>query len=199
MRYRIIAIEREYASGGSEIGKKLAAKLGIPCYGQEILERVAAKLDMPAHQLAQIEERATSSLLFGLAAYANVFSGKETSLLGIEQKLALAEADVIRNLSVNPCVLVGRRAAALLKDKNNTFRIFIHADFSARMERAVSVYGIDRKQAEATLHRHDKRRANYFKATTEKAWKDPDMYHMFLNSSRLGIDAVVDILYSACL
>ena len=197
MRYQNIAIEREYASGGSEIGEKLAAKLGIPCYGQEILERAAEKLDMRPQQLIEIEEKTTSSLLFGLAAYANVSSSNEADMLRIEQKLALVEADVIQNLSVNSCVLVGRRAAALLRSKNSTLRVFIHADLGARMERAVSVYGADRKQAEAILHRHDKRRANYFKAATEKAWKDPDIYHMFLNSGILGIDQTVSLLYSA--
>jgi len=194
MRYNVIAIEREYASGGREISGKLAEKLNLPLYGQEILEMAAGKLNLPVDYLSEIEESIRGSLLFTLAAFANVTSGNESDLLMLEQKLAFTEAEIIRGLAMNPCIILGRGAAALLYDSKNTLRVFIHADCAARKERAVSVYGADPKQAEMTLRRHDKRRANYFSATTEKEWKDADIYHLFLNSGALGIDQAVDVL-----
>ena len=195
MRYNIVAIEREYASGGREIGDKLAEKVEIPCYGEEILEMAAKKLNMPHNQLREAEESITGNVLFGLAAYANLTSGQDLDLLKLEQKLAITETEIIRGLSVNPCVLIGRAASALLNNKN-VLRVFIHADHRTRIDRAISTYGIDPKQAESVLQRYDKRRANYFKATTEKGWKYPDIYHMSLNSGLLGIGQVVDILYT---
>ncbi|MGL6201698.1 MAG: AAA family ATPase [Lachnospiraceae bacterium] len=199
MRYSVIAIEREYASGGREIGEKLAEKLGIPCYQQEILEKAAAKLNLPPEQLLNAEEKMTGSLLFGLIAFANATSGTETDFLTIEQKLAIAEADVIRDLAMSPCVIIGRGASAILKDEDNVLRVFIHADYKARIDRAVHIYGIDPNQAESVLHRYDKRRSNYFKVTTNMGWKAAEIYHLFLDSDKLGIDMVTNILYMVCL
>jgi cytidylate kinase len=199
MRYSVIAIEREYASGGLEIGEKLADRLGIPCYGQKILEMAAENLNMPIEQLREVEEGINGSLLFGLVAFANLISGQELDLLRLEQKLAISEAEVVRQLSVNPCVLIGRGAAALLNDNKKALKVFIHADNHTRIERAIAIYGLAPNQAESSLQYHDKRRANYHKATTEKGWKDPDIYHIFLNSGQLGIERVVDILEMVCL
>ena len=196
-RYSVIAIEREYASGGREISGKLAERLDLPLYGQEILEKAAGKLNLPVKYLSEIEESIRGSLLFTLATYANFTSGNETDLLMLEQKLAFAEAEVIRTYALSPCVILGRGAAALLKDRANTLRVFIHADYGIRKERAINVYGVDPKMAESALRRNDKRRANYFAATTEKEWKDADIYHLFINSGMLGIVQAVDLLYAA--
>lgn len=196
MRYNIIAIEREFASGGREIGEKLAEKLGIPCYGQEILEKAAEKLRLPLTELRGLEEKMTGSLLFSLTMLANITSGKGADLT-TAQKLALTETDVIRELALNPCVIVGRSAAGLFKDKDKAFKAFIHADYSKRLERAVNIYGYEEKQAESILHRYDRRRIGYFRTAAGVEWKDENVYHMFLNSGKLGIDRAVDILHSA--
>lgn len=199
MRYQVITIEREYASGGNEIGERLAERLGIPCYGREILERAAAKLHLPPDQLADAEENITGSLLYSLAVFSSVPLGKERDFLSFEQKLAFTEAEVIRDVSSGPCVVVGRGAAALLKDKTSAFSVFVHADYNTRVDRAIRVYGIEPKKAESVLHRCDKRRANYFKATTGVEWKDHNIYHLFLNSGKLGIEQAVELLYAAAL
>jgi cytidylate kinase len=199
MKYNVIAIEREYASGGREIGEKLAIRMEIPCYNQEILEKAAVKLNLPAESLTDAEEKITGSLLYNMSALTNLRTTKETDYFSLEQRLAYAEIGVIKNLTINPCVVIGRGAAALLKDKVNVLKVFIHADHEARIERAVNVYGIESKQSESILRRFDKRRAAFFKATTSTEWKDADIYHMFLNSGKLGIDPAVDVLYRICL
>ena len=195
MAYSVIAIEREYASGGREVGEKLAAKLKIPCYGQEILEKAAAKLKLPLESLTDAEENMTGSFLYGLVALTNISSGKETDYLSLEQRLSGVEDEVIREMAKERCVIVGRAASALLADKKNVLKVFVHADYTARVNRAASKYGVDKKQAGAVLRRQDKRRANYFKVATGLEWKDGDIYHIFLNSGKIGIDNVVEILY----
>jgi len=197
MSYTVIAIEREYASGGSEIGEKLAEKLGIPCYGQEILEMAAEQLNMSLEQLRDSEENMTDSFLYSMAMLSKIASGSEPDYISIEQKLNLVEADIIRKISINPCVIVGRGAAALFKDKTKVLKVFIHSDNSARKARAVIEYGQYPNQVESILQRQDKRRATYFKVTTTVEWKNADIYHLFLNSGKLGIDQTVNILYTA--
>ena len=160
-----------YASDGLEIGEKLAETLGVPCYGKEILAKAAERLSLPVDQLTKIEESATGSLLYSLAAFANSATGRSEDLLSLEQRLAMTEADIINELSYNPCVIVGRGACALLKDKENVLKVFIHADMETRVERAVNQYGVYINQVESVLQRHDKRRATYFMITTNMGWK----------------------------
>lgn len=197
MRYSVIAIEREYASGGLEIGEKLAERLGVKCYGQEVLKQAADNLCLPAEQLARIEESITGDFMYGVAALASVTTGSNADFLSLEQKLAFAEADVIKNLSYSPCVIVGRGGCALLKDNAGALKVFIHANTGTRLERAVNTYKIDPKNVEAVLRYQDKRRSAYFKVTTQTEWKNADIYHVFLNSGMLGIEGSVEFLYNA--
>lgn len=196
MKYSVIAIEREYASGGREIGEKLAERLGIPCYGYEILEKAAVKTGLPLQELAALEESITGSLLYSLSMFADITSGRDVGMTSAQQ-LALAESDIVRELAFSPCVIIGRGSAGLLHDRANVLKAFVHADVDVRIQRAIDVYGIDPKQAESALRRCDKRRTGYFRAATSLAWSDASIYHLFLNSGKLGIDAAVDILYAA--
>ncbi len=194
MRYSVIAIEREYGSGGTEIAERLAQKLGIACYGEEILERAAKKLGMPISQIRHWEENTTGSILFGLNVLASASAGEAASLTKAQQ-LGVTETAIILDLvGSGPCVLVGRCGAGVLKDHANVLRVFVHADMATRKERACGVYGHTPKEVDSVLSQSDKRRAAYFKSNCGIDWKDKQLYHMFLDSGKLGIDAVVDIL-----
>lgn len=196
MRYNIVALEREYASGGLEIGEKLAARLGIPCYGKEILERAAKRLGVSAGELQYLEEHMTGSLLFSLNMFASYTSGEGADLTKT-QKLALTESEIIKELALEPCVIVGRSAAGLLKNHDKVLKVFINADIGDRINRACHTYGADPQHAESILRRSDKRRSGYFRTVTGSDWRDPGIYHMILNSAKLGIDAIVEILYQS--
>ena len=115
----------------------------------------------------------------------------------MEQRLAVAESEIIKTLAYDPCVIVGRGAAAALKEEH-VLKVFIHADRNRRAARAVNQYGVAPKQAESFLSRCDKRRADYFKFTTATNWKDADIYHLCLNSGKLGIAQCVEVLYQIC-
>jgi len=196
MRFNNIAIEREYASGGSEAGEKLAAKLGIPCYGREILERASTKLGLSVSELEDLEESMTGSFMYNLYMLASITTGGGDGLT-TAQKLAIAESEIIRDLALHPCVIVGRSAAGVLRGKDNVLKVFIHADYDTRISRAVEVYHNASNTAESVLRRYDKRRSVYFKANTGVEWKDESTYHLCLNSGKLGVDSTVDILYTA--
>lgn len=103
MKYKIIAIEREYASGGSEIGKRLAERLGIPCYGQEILQEVARLRGTTPEQIAHMEESSTTSFLYTIAQAARMAAGNDSGL-SQESKLYLEEAKVIHEMAEKAAV-----------------------------------------------------------------------------------------------
>ena len=110
MKYRIIAIEREYASGGNEVGERTAERLGIPCYGQEVLNRAAEQLHTVPERLVHLEETTSNSLLYSLGMAARMAIGERDGL-SEEGALYVAEERVIRDMALQgPCVSGGRCA-----------------------------------------------------------------------------------------
>lgn len=194
MKYSMITIEREYGSGGLEIGQKLAEDLKVPCYGKEILETVAKNRGTTAEQLIHMEEKATNSVLYSMAMAARMATGLSDGL-SEESELYLEEAKVIKEKAgLGPCVFVGRCASWVLRDRKDVLNVFIHADTEFREKRAVESYGDEPGKIDSLLKRCDKRRNSYYAANTGKRWDDKRGYHIILDSGRLGIDRCVEII-----
>ena len=172
MKYHIITIEREYASGGSEIGTRVGLQLDIPCYGKEVLERAAEKMNTVPERLVQLEETTSNSLLYSLGM-ANRIALGERDGLSEEGALYVTEESVIREMALQgPCVIVGRCAGWILRDREDVLRVFIHADKEFRKKRARTCYGIEEAKVDNILKRFDRRRANFYRANTCMHWDD---------------------------
>lgn len=197
MKYHVIAIEREFASGGQEIGAQVAKRLGIPCYGREILRMAAEMKGTSLENLESIEEKATGSVLYSMYVIANLTNMSKT-VLSSESELFLAESEIIHKLTQTPAVIVGRCAVDALKDRKDVLRVFIRADTATRKKRGLEVYKIDPANIDAALRRADKRRAGFYKANTGNNWTDLNNYHLVLDSGLLGIEKCVDILEACC-
>jgi cytidylate kinase len=194
MKYNIITIEREYASGGSAIGKKLSKALGIPVYGHEILELVAGRLGTDSAQIEHLEETATNSIIYSVAMMAQMATG-EMNGLSKESELYLAEAEIIKNLAdKGSCIIIGHCANGILRDRKDVLNVFIHADYEARKKRAVEEYGYDGNKIEHYLKKQDRRRANFYSANSRRVWDSKTEYHLMLDSSKLGLEKCVDII-----
>lgn len=197
MRYNVIAIEREYASGGSEIGARLSKRLGIPCYGREILEEVAEMEGTTPGQIEHLEETATNSFLYSIAMISKAATGDNTGL-SRESALYLAEAKVITDfVAQGPCILVGRCAGWILRARKDLLRVFIHADMEYRRNRALKSYGLEEARVDAVLKRFDKRRSNFYGANSGRKWDNKEGYDIILDSSTLGIAKCVDLICEA--
>ena len=191
MEIEYIAIEREYASGGTEVATKLAERWGIGCYGAEIMELAAKELHISAAEAQQYEDKITNSFLYSVSAMSQMQTGNG-EMLSMEGRLYVAERKVIRGLAhYGRAVFVGRCASETLKEQGNVLNVFIRASEEFRNRRAVSDYGIGEKDAEGVCRRFDKRRAKYYAFNTSKKWDDMSNYDMVLDSSRIGIDGCV--------
>ena len=194
MKYNIIAIEREYASGGSEIGQRTARRLEIPCYGQEVLERAAELMNTVPERLRNLEESTSNSFLFSLSMAAKVAIGERDGL-SEEGALYVTEERVIKEMALQgPCVIVGRCAGWILRERKDVLRVFIHADKEFRRKRAEQNYGIEPGSVDNTLKKFDRRRSNFYGANTCMEWDDKKVYHIVLDSSIMGIETCVDII-----
>lgn len=105
-----------------------------------------------------------------------------------------SEASVIRELAKEPCIILGRCASEILKDKKNVFNIYICADKEDRIRRIMELEDVSFEEAQMKMKQTDKERSAYYHEHTGKAWGDVNNYHMILNTSDLGIDECADVL-----
>ena len=196
-KFHIITIEREYASGGTQVGKLTGEALGIPVYGREILEMAAREGGTTPDYIEHLEETDTNSLLYSLVAMANTARGQLPQISKTDQ-LNLLEGQIIGRLAQQgPCVIVGRCAGWVLRERKDVLSVFIHAGRQERLRRAVEEYGISEEQAAAVLHQFDHRRSNFYHANTGLTWREREGYHMVLDSGLLGVERCAKILVSA--
>lgn len=195
MSYNIVTIEREYASGGKQIGQMVAEKLGVPCYSEQILQMAAQRCGTTPEYIEHLEETTTNSLLYSLHVIGRMPSADAGVTLTDE--LAIAESEVIRELAAKgSCVIIGRCGASVLRERADVLSAFIHADLDFRRTRALEEYGISPAEADDVLRRFDKRRSNYYKAYANKAWKDITGYHLMLDSGKLGLERCAETILS---
>ena len=166
MSHRIITIEREYASGGREIGEMIAERLGIPCYNREILQMASERCNVSMDYLETAEEAAPKSFLYTLMLTSSPTRTIEENL-PLSDKVYIIETNIIRELAEKgDCVIVGRCASYILRDLENLFNVFIYADTKSRSERAVQEYHVDERRVEAMLRKIDKRRETFYSINT---------------------------------
>jgi cytidylate kinase len=199
--YKIVTMERQFASGGNEIGRRLAKKLGIEIHDRTILAEAAKRLDIPAIYIADLEETAPGSIIFNLSKTAlGGVKNKNTKNLPMSEKLFYEEKAIIEEIvQKGSCVIVGRCASYILKDNPDVLRVYVHADQEARIERAIKEEKLASKaEAEEMLKKTDKKRSSFFNTHTGLNWSDMQNYDICLDSAKLGIDTCVNMLASIC-
>ena len=188
MKNRIITISREFGSGGRTIGRKVAEKLGIPCYDAELIQKIAKESGFDADYIREAGEYTPGGFLS--SALSNRSFGPTN-----EDYLWKIQYNVISDLAEKgSCVIVGRCADHILKDKADCLTVFIHADMAFRANRIVSVYGQREESPEERLKDKDKRRAAYHRFYTNMKWGQAKNYHLCLDSGVLGIDKCVETI-----
>ncbi len=188
MKNRIITISREFGSGGRTVGKLVAEKLGIPCYDAELISKIAQESGFSENYIKDASEYASGGFL--ASAFANRSFGptNEDYLWSIQQKVITELAEE------GPCVIVGRCADYILRDKADLLKAFIHADQKFRAERIVNVYGETEEAPEQRVREKDKRRAAYYRFYTDMRWGVAQNYDICLNSGTLGIERCAEII-----
>ena len=196
MRKTIIAISRAYGSGGTLIGKKLAAELGIPMFNKQIIEMAAQKSGLSPDYIDRMEDHASNSFLFNLASTSYPVTGLTAQYdIPITFAAFSAQSSVIKELaSRESCVIIGRCADYILRDDPNCVRVFIYADKEDCIKYTMKAYDMERKPAISKLAKIDKGRANYYKNFTGENWGSVYSHDLCFNSSRTGYDGAVEVV-----
>ena len=184
MEKRIITISREFGSGGRFIGEEVAKKLGIAYYDKNIIGQIAEKSGLSPEY---IQENAELSPKKGLFAYA--FSGRDITGKSVEDMVYEAQRNIILELAEKePCVIIGRNADYILKDRDDVLNVFIHGDMPEKIKRITGLYNVKEKEAVKTMADTDKRRRTNYNFYTDQNWGKASNYTLCLNSSQLGYD-----------
>jgi cytidylate kinase len=187
---RIITISRQFGSGGRSIGRQTALRLNIPCYDAELIEKIAQESGFSKEYIQEQGEYAVSGNWL-----ANAFSGRDRNGHSFQDDLWAIQQKVILELAAKgSCVIVGRCADYILRDRADCLRVFVHADLAARAKRIVEQYGERTDSPEQRLRDKDKRRAAYYQIYTDTKWGDVRNYDIALNSGVLGIEKCVELL-----
>lgn len=194
MEKKIITISREFGSGGRTIGRQVAEKLGIPFYDKELVEQIALESGFAPNFVEEHGEHSPGRSFF---AYAFAPQGVPGVMNG------LSTADFLWNVQCNvilqlaeqgPCVIVGRNADYILKDREDALHVYVFADQPYRAERIVRLYGESEKSPEARLNEKDKRRRVNYQHYTGRTWGQAQNYDLCLDTGVLGVEQCTDII-----
>ena len=197
MKKRIITVSREFGSGGRTIGKMLAERLNLKYYDKELVKRISLETGFDPKYIEEHGEYARSksifSYMFGAQSHPEVMKGMTPA-----DFLWCMQRDIILDVAEKEdCVIVGRCADYILRDREDCLNVFIHAPKDKRAERIVKLYGESDVAPQKRLDDKDARRRVNYRHFTGQEWGVAQNYHLALDSDALGIEGCVDLIAAA--
>ncbi|MBR6171915.1 MAG: cytidylate kinase-like family protein [Eubacterium sp.] len=194
----VITLSRQYCSGGLKVGKRLAEELGISCYDSEMFRLVSDNKAMTDNEVAH-DARIKDTLLFDVAkkTYEERPSDElaEADEILFMRNLFSYQSEIIRGLAEKEsCVIVGRCADYILRDRPDTIRVFVHAPMDFRIRRASSIHNLPESELASYIRSVDERKASYYHNYTGGNWQDAENYDLSLDTSKMGIRGCAEMI-----
>lgn len=184
----VILIGRQFGSGGHDIGKALAEKLGYAFYDQEIIEMTAGTTGYTPEFIQKNEEMMTSSFLYDLVNQMYMYAQADEE--APKDKIYEAESKVVKELAEKGnCVIVGRCSDYVLRDNRNCLRVFFSAPMENRMKRVMERRHLSEKDARQKIQKEDKWRADNYRYYTGRIWGAAGNFDLTVNAA-LGEDYI---------
>lgn len=183
----IIAIGREYGSGGHVIGEELAKRFGLPFYDNNLLSQIADENNMDHETLKQYDERPRNRLFTRTVAGFGSSPEENVATLQFDYLLKMAREG-------KSFVVVGRCAESKLKKFPGLVSVFILGDYENKIKRVMEVYSMSEEEAREAIKRGDWKRKSYHNYYCKGKWGDSRNYDLTINSSKLGIEKTINLL-----
>jgi len=191
----IIAIGREYGSGGHDVGKLVAKKLGVPFYDKEILTLAAKESGICEELFENHDEKAIPSYLFSFMPSMGEFPTTEPAEMPLDHRIFMAQFEAITKLAMQgPCVIVGRCADYVLKGQPKLVSVFLYAELNARIERIMQVEHLPFDQAKERVRKVNKQRQEYYNFFADGNWGHRSNYHLMLNTTGISMDTAAETI-----
>ncbi len=196
----VVTISRNCGSGGSQIAAMLAERLGIEVYDRKLLKLASDDSGINENVFEMADDDLKKSLLFRVSRGA--FDGRpiepESGNYTADKNLFDYQAKVIKGLAdATSCVIIGRCADWVLRDRFNTLRVFISASKESCIERERKRNMITESEARRSCDYHDRRRGDYYRFFTNQPWADPRQYDLCLNSDVYTHEQCCDLIIEA--
>ena len=194
---RIITISREFGSGGRELAKRLAEKLGYDYYDKEIIKKIAENKELDSNYVESILNSGTSAT-FPITVR-NTFA--MSSMYAVKTALMIEEKKVLENIAERgkDCVIVGRNADVILNEYE-PLNLFVYADMEAKLNRCIKHAPEDEnlsdKELKNKMLKIDKARKETRRIVTDKEWGSKESYHLMINSTGWEIKKLVPVVES---
>ena len=187
----VIVIGRQFGSGGHDIGKALAKKLGYDFYDNEIIQMAAGSTGYDPEFIKNREENMTNSFLYDLMSQMYIYSESKEAP---RDEIFESEGKVIRELAEKGhCVIIGRCADQVLHNRPNTLKVFLHAPESVRKESIMILENLSAGEALQKIHKMDKHRSDNYSYYTRRIWGGAQNYDLTLDSS-IGEESVIAMI-----
>ncbi len=189
---RVVVIGRSYGAGGRTIAQKVASALNVPYYDSQLLAKAAQESGLSLKYLESQDEQSITlptiyqSIGFGTPNY-----------VPLEQKAANAQREIIEKIAAEgPCVIVGRRADILLRDKVKVLSVFICASRDNRIRHIMKREGMNEKEASVRIAKADRERAAYYNQAAQGRWGEPESYDLCINTDHISADDAAALIIS---
>lgn len=191
--YAVITIAREYGSGGHMLGEMLAQRLGIPLYDKEFIAMAAKESGMTEEYIRNNEQSLPAAWLRRIVAHDS--EGAPEHSLAPDDVLFVAENRIIQSLAEKgPCIIVGRCADFVLRDRPRTVRVFCCSDLKSACRRCIDEYGIPEADAESEIKRVNRARIAHYEYYTGERWGEPHHYDVTVNTSKVGLGDAAELV-----
>lgn len=174
----VITIAREYGSGGRFVGELLAKELNVKFYDKELI-RMASKESGLSEKYIKENDQVKNG-------FNNYYNN--------DDNIFIAESDVIKKISEKPCVIIGRCADYVLKDKENVLKIFLYSSYDDEINRCMKYYGLNKKAAINNIKKINKQRSIHYEYYTNQKWNDFKNYDLVINVDKLGVGGTVKMI-----
>ena len=191
---KVITISREFGSGGRTIGRMVADALGYKFYDGEIIDEVVKKSGLSREIVEKYDEYAThkNSFLYTIAVNAG---GDSYNGLSIANRVQIAQIGVVKQIAEEGnCVIIGRGADYILRDRDDCLNVFVRADMQFRAKRVIENYGETDVKIEDRLKDKDLRRRVFYRSFTMREWGAIENYNLVLDSGYIGLEKCADIV-----
>ena len=177
----VIVIGRQYGSGGHDIGKMLADKLGFEFYDQEIIKMAAGTTGMTSEFIEKREETMTNSLLYDLVN--QMYQYRDEKEESPKDKIFDAESKVIKELAdKGNCIIIGRCSDYVLRDDKRVLKVFFNAPLESRIKRVMKRLGVEYDEAQRKIRKEDKHRADNYRYYTRRMWGASYNFDLTINT-----------------
>lgn len=191
----VITIARMHGSGGHEIGKKVSERLGIKFYDKEIISQTAKELGLSQKEVEEKEQFISNASFLEYIITDNGFSKEKFT--GRDGAIFYQQSEFIKKVAMESCVIIGRCADYILKDRPCCLNIFVRSDEDFATKMVTARTQLKETQAREVVRIKNSARANHYEKYTGLKWEDPAHYDLVINTAKIGIETSVDLICNA--